>query len=38
MLEVAPVAGRLHSIVGCRLGDKTGSKEPGIEGWEVEVG
>lgn len=31
MLEVAPVAGQLHSIAGCRLGDK-GSKEPGIEG------
>lgn len=32
MLEVAPAAGQLHSIVGCRLEDKTGSKEPGIEG------
>ena len=32
MLEVAPAAGQLHSIVECRLGDKTGSKGPGIEG------
>lgn len=32
MLEVAPVAGQLHSIAGCRLGDKKGSREPGIEG------
>ena len=31
VLEVAPAAERLHSTVGCRLGDKTGSKEPGIE-------
>lgn len=38
MLEVAPAAGQLRSIVGCRLGGKTVSKEPGIEGWEVEVG
>lgn len=38
MLEVAPEAGQLRSIVECRLGGKTGNKEPGIEGWEVEVG
>jgi len=32
VLEVAPAAGQLRNIVGCRLGDKTGSKGLGIEG------
>ena len=32
MLEVAPAAGQLRSIAGCKLGDKKGSKGPGIEG------
>ena len=32
VLEAAPAAGQLHSIVGYRSADKTGSKGPGIEG------
>ena len=32
MLEVASAAGQLRSIAGCRLGDKTENKGPGIEG------
>lgn len=38
MLVVASAAGQLRSIVECRLGDRKTSKEPGIEGWEAEVG
>lgn len=38
MLVVVTAAGQQRSIVGCKSGDRKVSKEPGIEGWEAEVG